>query len=74
MSNRDRIGQFFEVLAPPLDTFIEQALMPGLPSGTASWPELMRAVDAAGADRPYHAGDPMLQLRKLAIAKLCGPL
>ena len=65
-SNRDRIGQLFEVLSPPLDAFIEDAVMPALPPGTPSWVELMRAVDRAGAVRAYHCGDPMLQLKLLS--------
>lgn len=65
-SNRDRIGQLFEVLSPALDAFIGTAVLPGLPPGTPSWVELMRAVDSAGADREYHSGDPMMQLKLLS--------
>jgi len=65
-SNRDRIGQLFEALSPPLDAFIEQAVLPGLAPGMPSWVELMRAVDIVGIDREYHPGDPMLQLKLLS--------
>ena len=40
MSNRDRIGKMFELLAPALDDFIARAVAPKLPEdarGPSSW-------------------------------------
>ena len=42
ISNRDRIGQMFELLAPALDDFITRVLAPQLPEGHA-WTQLRRA-------------------------------
>src|SRR6202453_3942498 len=66
ISNRDRVGTMFELLAPPLDAFISQAVAPALKEGS-SWTSLVALKDnkkgAAGKD--YHELDPQVQLRML---------
>ncbi len=66
ISNRDRVGAMFELLAPPLDAFIAHAVAPALKEGS-SWTSLVALKDkkkgAAGKD--YHELDPQVQLRML---------
>jgi hypothetical protein len=66
ISNRDRVGTMFELLAPPLDAFISHAVAPVLKEGS-SWTSLVALKDkkkgAAGKD--YHELDPQVQLRML---------
>jgi len=66
LSNRDRVGTMFELLAPALDEFIAGAVAPGLPEG-ASWTALVAMKDAKkGIDgKEYDARDPQVQLRML---------
>ena len=40
ISNRDRVGKMFELLAPALDDFIARSVAPKLPEGT-SWTVLV---------------------------------
>src|SRR4051794_5073504 len=65
-SNRDRIGQMLEVLAPALNTFIGNAVGPGLPPSTP-WTVLVAAKDAKkGVEgKEYDSNDPQVQLRML---------
>ena len=44
ISNRDRIGRMFELLAPALDEFIARAVAPQLNEG-ASWTKLVEMKD-----------------------------
>lgn len=67
LSNRDRIGKTFELIAPPLDAFISDAVAPKLPQDWA-WIDLVKFKDEAagkGGSRDYHALDPQVQLRML---------
>lgn len=66
LSNRDRIGQMLEVLAPALNTFIAEAVRAELAPG-ASWTMLLAARDAKKGitGKDYHDGDPQAQFRML---------
>ena len=65
-SNRDRIGQMFELMSPPLDQFIGAAVADVLTDG-ASWVSLVelkdRQKDITG--KTYSESDPQVQLRML---------
>ncbi|MEV6346536.1 Swt1 family HEPN domain-containing protein [Actinoplanes sp. NPDC051851] len=63
-SNRDRIGEMFDVLSPALDAFISRLVEPELPSG-AKWVQVVASVDNA-MDREYNRGDPQVQLKLLS--------
>ncbi|HMM48986.1 MAG TPA: Swt1 family HEPN domain-containing protein, partial [Miltoncostaeaceae bacterium] len=67
LSNRDRIGQLFELLAPELDDYIQQTVAPVL-TGDAAWTALVALHDAqkhGGEPRDYSRADPQVQLRML---------
>lgn len=65
VSNRDRIGQMLDVMAPALEAFIGRVLGPELPEGS-QWTALVAAKDARnGISREYSALDPQVQLRML---------
>src|SRR4051795_9974714 len=66
ISNRDRIGKMFELLAPALDDFIGRAVASELPE-SASWAALVAMKDKKkGVDgKEYHQLDPQVQLRML---------
>jgi predicted AAA+ superfamily ATPase len=66
ISNRDRIGKMFELLAPALDDFIARAVAPKLPEG-ASWTKLVEMKDAKKGieGKEYAQLDPQVQLRML---------
>jgi predicted AAA+ superfamily ATPase len=66
LSNRDRIGQMFELVAPALDSFITRVLGPELPDG-ASWTSLVALRDSEKgiAGKAYEPLDPQVQLRLL---------
>jgi hypothetical protein len=66
MSNRDRIGKMFELLAPALDDFIARSVAPQLPEG-AVWTALVAMKDNKKGieDKEYHRLDPQVQLRML---------
>lgn len=65
MSNRDRIGKAFELLATGLDEFITRALSVDVPAGK-DWTLLLAAKDArGGAQRTYDRRDPQCSLRML---------
>ena len=65
-SNRDRVGKMFELLAPPLDDFISNAVAPVLKEGS-SWTSLVALKDEKkGVEgKDYHPLDPQVQLRML---------
>src|SRR5579884_3172683 len=65
-SNRDRIGRMFELVAPALDAFIQQAVEPRL-NGDADWTALVRLYDEQNGRQgmSYSRIDPSLQLRML---------
>ncbi|MGM0931148.1 MAG: Swt1 family HEPN domain-containing protein [Actinomycetota bacterium] len=66
LSNRDRVGQMFETLAPALDTFITAVLSPQMPAGQ-DWTELVALKDGKNGitGKSYSRLDPQLQLRML---------
>jgi predicted AAA+ superfamily ATPase len=66
ISNRDRVGRMFELIAPALDDFIARSVAPQLPEGT-SWTRLVEMKDTKkGVEgKEYHALDPQVQLRML---------
>ena len=66
ISNRDRIGRTFELLAPALDDFIGGSVAAQLPEG-ASWTALVAMKDEKkGVDgKDYERLDPQVQLRML---------
>jgi predicted AAA+ superfamily ATPase len=61
VSNRDRIGQMFDLLAPKLDAFLSQTLDPQLEAGR-TWVDIIIAVDNSDG-REVHRGDPSVQLK-----------
>lgn len=65
-SNRERIGQMFELIAPALDSFIESVIGSELGS-RSSWTALVAAKDAKNGitGKDYSATDPQVQLRML---------
>ena len=66
MSNRDRVGRMFELLAPPLDEFISRSVASKLDKG-ASWTVLVQLKDEQKGvtGKEYHHLDPQVQLRML---------
>ena len=66
MSNRDRVGKMFELLAPPLDEFISRSVASRLNEG-ASWTVLVQLKDEqkGATGKEYHHLDPQVQLRML---------
>ncbi|HEX6356066.1 DUF499 domain-containing protein [Actinophytocola sp.] len=61
VSNRDRIGQMFDLLAPKLDAFLSQILDPQLEAGR-TWVNIITTVDNSDS-REVHRGDPSVQLK-----------
>ena len=66
ISNRDRVGKMFELIAPPLDDFIARSVAPQLPEGS-SWTRLVEMKDTKRGieGKEYDALDPQVQLRML---------
>jgi hypothetical protein len=68
VTNRDRIGQMLEILAPELDSFIQRAVESELPKGE-DWTYIVEVRDQdrnrSGGTRTYSRTDPQLQLRML---------
>ncbi len=66
VSNRDRVGQMYELLAPPLDTFIAGVLSKELPEGH-DWTQVVALKDQQNgvSGKNYSRTDPQLQLRML---------
>ncbi|MGC3994522.1 MAG: Swt1 family HEPN domain-containing protein [Propionicimonas sp.] len=68
VSNRDRIGQMFEAMAPALDAFIADCVptSPGIPT----WVDVLRRKDEANGitGKAYDRLDPQAQLRMLTEA------
>lgn len=67
-SNRDRIGQMFELLAPALDDFISTVIGQEDRALGADWTSLVQAKDVrngAPAGKQYDPLDPQVQLRML---------
>lgn len=66
MSNRDRIGKLFDLLAPALDAYIQQSVQPKL-NGDANWTVLIQLKDERNERHgsKYNPLDPGLALRML---------
>src|SRR6266536_2274913 len=66
ISNRDRVGRGFELLAEGLEKFVNDAMTAATPGGR-DWMEMLEARDAAkhGASKIYSRSDPQLQLKVL---------
>lgn len=66
LSNRERVGKGFELLAEGLLPFIDRVMSKAAPAGT-DWAELLAARDQArhGSAKKYHKNDPQVQLRVL---------
>lgn len=68
LSNRDRIGQMFEILAPAMDDFIATTIGHEDPALGADWVKLVQAKDVrngAPAGKDYDPLDPQVQFRIL---------
>lgn len=65
-SNRDRVGQMFDILAPVLNDFITGVLQNDLKNGL-DWTKLIEVKDTRGgvSGRKYSPLDPQLSLRML---------
>lgn len=69
LSNRDRIGKMFEIMAPVLDDFISTVIGKESPQIGAQWADLVKAKDAKNGAPPgkvYDPLDPHVQLRMLS--------
>ena len=66
LSNRDRIGQMFDALAPALDAFIGEVLAEAV-TEDQDWTFLVAAKDSRNGitGKKYNPNDPSLQLRML---------
>jgi predicted AAA+ superfamily ATPase len=62
LSNRDRIGRMFDVVAPELEAFLHRTV--GTTDGGKSWLDVYEAVDRGGHD--VNPGDPSIHLKFLA--------
>lgn len=68
VSNRDRIDQMFQVMAPALDDFISSVVGQADPALGAEWTKLVQAKDVkngASASKSYEPLDPQVQFRVL---------
>jgi predicted AAA+ superfamily ATPase len=63
MSNRDRVGRGFEILAAGLGPFVDAAMTSAAPAGR-DWVEMLQARDATkhGSERKYSRTDPRFLL------------
>ena len=66
LSNRERVGKGFELLAIGLEPFVERVMSAAAPAGR-DWAELLAARDQArhGSTRTVSKSDPQVQLRVL---------
>lgn len=69
LSNRDRIGKLFEVIAPALDDYISSVIGAVDPSVGANWVQLIAAKDGH-AGKVYDPLDPQVQLRMLTESSI----
>jgi len=64
LSNRDRVGKTFEIIAPALDAYISSVIGAADPAAGANWVQLVAAKDG-NASKVYDPLDPQVQLRIL---------
>ena len=64
MSNRDRVGRGFEVLAVGLGPFVDE-WMRGAMDGRADWLDVYAAREGRGGAKEYSLQDPALQLKMI---------
>lgn len=69
VSNRDRIGKLFEVIAPALDDYISAVIGAVDPAVGANWVQLVAAKDGH-AGKVYDPLDPQVQLRMLTESSI----
>ena len=69
LSNRDRIGKLFEVIAPALDDYISSVIGAVDASAGANWVQLVAAKDGH-AGKVYDPLDPQVQLRMLTESSI----
>lgn len=77
LSNRDRIGRMFEVMAPALDDYISSLIGRESPELGAAWATLVEAKDAKKSEtagRVYDPLDPQVQLRMLTEGNITAGL
>jgi hypothetical protein len=75
LSNRDRIGRMFEVLAPALDDYISSVIGQADPALGADWTKLVQAKDVKNGASPtkaYEPLDPQVQFRILTEGNITG--
>jgi predicted AAA+ superfamily ATPase len=66
ISNRERIGRGFELLAEGLERFVDEVMSAATPAGQ-DWVKLLEARDATkhGTAKTYEKSDPQVQLKLL---------
>ncbi|MEI2713845.1 MAG: Swt1 family HEPN domain-containing protein [Nocardioides sp.] len=69
LSNRDRIGKLFEVIAPALDDYIASVIGAVDAAVGANWVQLVAAKDGH-AGKVYDPLDPQVQLRMLTESSI----
>lgn len=69
LSNRDRIGKLFEVIAPALDDYISSVIGAIDAAAGANWVQLVAAKDGH-AGKVYDPLDPQVQLRMLTESSI----
>ncbi|USQ75327.1 DUF499 domain-containing protein [Ornithinimicrobium cryptoxanthini] len=69
VSNRDRVGKLFEVIAPALDDYISSVIGAVDQSAGANWVKLVAAKDGH-AGKVYDPLDPQVQLRILTESSI----
>lgn len=62
-SNRDRVGQMFEALAPAMEEFLDRTIGPQI-ADDKTWVDIYEAVARTG--HPVSASDPSIQLKFVA--------
>lgn len=69
ISNRDRVGKLFEVIAPALDDYISSVIGAVDPESGAKWVQLVAAKDRHEG-KAYDPLDPHVQLRMLTESSI----
>lgn len=69
VSNRERVGRMFEVIAPALDDYISSVIGAEDPASGAQWADLVAVRDGV-AGRVYDPLDPQVQLRMLTESQI----